>query len=502
VERKDSKHTVATDEHSDLHPGREFVHALAMGQAAVVSRRQKLSATSRADAVRRFVVWALARLEESSLDFAGIEHGDDGDLAMWLDLPRSQRDEFGGPTRVRLRLDALTDVVAGGDGGDDAEGQPVQTRAVMPWLIQQLTAAHVISHAVPLAQPLSVHELTSDFFSAYQVDGGTMHLAGCTLEDRVILGLTYRLRIEKTEPIERDVQVFITPDGTQLDDETVAALGLADRRSITQPPRLHPEELIRLVEVIRQSGDRVRDNALQHDGHAVGDGTDLRRVSCELGGGVFIWCKYAEGKIQFDFGEESASVPFADWACMVRPQPYSCPHTGVKSFHVAQTDDSRIVAAEEIDTCQLSEQRVVRSDLVECDVTGQRVRADLAEICPVTNRHVLPDHMVRCQTCAQQVAPAALAEGDCAACRERARVGRDDERLARILRSFPALAEWGDFQLAETRTSFNLTTSRRLQKLLVVLDKETLTPRHAAVAKRWSKSWQTLSAEELTTILS
>jgi hypothetical protein len=512
VERKDSKHTIDVDQHADLHPGREFAHALALGQAAVVSSRQKLSATSRADAVRRFVVWALARLEESSALYTGIEHGNDGDRAMWLDLPRALRDEFGGPARVWLRLDALTDIAAAGDNDDGdsnsgADDQPAQTRAVLPWLIEQLTKSHVVSHAKPEAQPASVHELANRLFSAYQLDGGTIHLAGCTLEDRVILGLTYRLQIEKTEPVERDVTVFVTPDGAPVDAETIAALDLTDRAAVTRPPRLHPEEMIRLVEVIRQSGDRIRDEELRREGYSVGDGTDLRRVSCELGSGVFIWCKYAEGKIQFDFGEDSAgvpisaSVPFSGWARTVQPQPYDCPHTGVKSFYLAKTDDGRIVAAEQVGTCQASGRRVVRSELVECDATGQSVMADLAEICPVTERPVQPDRMVRCLTCDQRVSPVALAEGTCAACRGRLPVQRDDERLARIVASYPALAHWSDFLLAETLTSYNLTASRRLQKLLVVLEKETLTPLHGATAKRWSKSWQAMSAEELPAML-
>jgi hypothetical protein len=186
---------------------------------------------------------------------------------------------------------------------------------------------------------------------------------------------------------------------------------------------------------------------------------------------------------------------------MVRPQPYSCPYSGVKSFHLARTDDGRIVAADEIGTCQLSGRRILRSELVECDATGQRFAADLAEICPITGRHVLPDQMVSCQTCAQRVAPSALADGDCAACRGRVRVGDDDERLARIREMYPALAEWGDFQLAETYASYNLVASRRLQKLHVVLDKETLTPLYAATARRWSKSWQVITADELAGML-
>ncbi|MCA9101260.1 MAG: hypothetical protein KDA63_08930 [Planctomycetales bacterium] len=500
MERKDSKHSLAAEVPPALRPGREFVHALALSQAAVVSSRQKLSATSRADAVRRFIAWSLARLRESSADFADVEHGNDGELGIWLELPRSQREKFGGSTRVRLRLDALNEIVPADDEMPGDLSRPQQ--AVLPWLIQQLGEAQVITHAVPWAQPASVHEIAKDLFAAYQVDGGTMHLAGCTLEDRVILGLTYRYRVNKTQPNERDVAVFIAPDGALIDDATVAALGLHDRRVITQPPRIHPEELIRLVEVIRQNGDRVRDRELARDGHVAGDGTDLRRVSCELRSGVFIWCKYAEGKIQFDFGDESTSVPFSGWARVVRPQPFHCPYTGVASYHIAQTDDGRIVAADEIETCQLSGRRVLRDELVECAVSGLRVAAELAEACPVTELHVLPEHMVECPMCRQRVAPASLEQGQCATCRSRQRADRDDERLVRILGHYPMLVDWGDVRLSESLTTYNLTISRRLQRLMLVLDKATLAPLHAASARRWSNTWSPLTVDELTDALS
>ncbi|MCA9247546.1 MAG: hypothetical protein KDA42_10535, partial [Planctomycetales bacterium] len=50
-------------------------------------------------------------------------------------------------------------------------------------LVGMLSEQGVAVHARPVVQPQQVHELTSQLFNAYQIENGSVHLAGCRLEE-------------------------------------------------------------------------------------------------------------------------------------------------------------------------------------------------------------------------------------------------------------------------------------------------------------------------------
>ena len=61
---------------------------------------------------------------------------------------------------------------------------------------------------------------------------------------------------------------------------------------------------------------------------------------------AIVWCKYAEGKLQFTIGEGTAELPFAGWARTLAAPPFVCPVSRRESFHLAATDDHRVTVAD------------------------------------------------------------------------------------------------------------------------------------------------------------
>ena len=169
--------------------------------------------------------------------------------------------------------------------------------------------------------------MTPKLFDGYTVDDGRIHLGGCTLEDRPILRLTYRLRPEEPNAQSRLTHVYLGPDYQPVDDELVASLHLDEIEPLPAraPQRLPKEEVEPLVE----AGKRVAEDCLS--------GADVRLIAKAV-----VWCKYAHGKLSFVIGDHSADLPFDGWAQhfandKVDPPMFVCPVSGVKSYHVAAT---------------------------------------------------------------------------------------------------------------------------------------------------------------------
>jgi len=203
-----------------------------------------------------------------------------------------------------------------------------------------------------------------------------------------------------------------------------------------------------------------------------------------------LWCKYARGKLRFTVDEHAADLAFSDWARRLEPPPFVCPHTGQSTFHLAATDDGRIVAADRIETCSETGRRLLADEPVTCEATGRRVAGELAVVCPVTGQHVLQRETVRCGTCGQAVGPASLEQNVCAACRRLEPVTKADPRMARVLDEHPHLDRWNRWRIAETATVYVLTAAGWLKRLLVVVDKESLELRLVATGGRFRSGWR------------
>jgi hypothetical protein len=340
-------------------------------------------------------------------------------------------------------------------------------------------AAATIAHAVPAGQPQSVRDLAAALYGAYTVEGGRVHLGGCRLEDRPLV------RLAPPDAAAGAAPRYAWPDGTQPDAALRQALGVEKLVELAGPPAGHtPAEAEALVESARAAVGARPTNG----GPAAGEAT-------------LVWCKFAEGRIEFVIGERTADVPFAGWARLLaegsaRPPPFVCPASGVESYRGAATDDGRVTAAEAIEACRVSGRRVLAKELETCPATGTRALGEYLVACPVSADRVLKSALVECSSCRQAVAPKAIASGQCAACRELRRVSKDDPRMARVLGELPGLDRWGSWRIAETKRAYVLVATSFVRRLLAVIDKNTLEPLHLATAGRWFSSWSEVPPEQ------
>ncbi len=330
------------------------------------------------------------------------------------------------------------------------------------------------AYAVPADQPDSVHEIAGRLFGAYEIDGGNVQLAGCSLEGRL-----FWLAEAGSPP--QALKVYLDANGEETDVVLVEQLGMARLGELEKPLELIDSEQVALIESMarRVAAERLAD----YD----------PSVPVAL---TALWCKFAEGKLRFVLGESSADLPFSGWARTIEAPPFICPYTGLETFHVAATDDGRIAAVEAIETCQVSGERVLIDDLETCAVSGRRAAKELVEACPVTGQHILGDMMVCCGTCGQDVSPASLHRNQCAACRKLLPVAKDDPRMARVLHEHPLLDRWHRWRISETATVYILVAAGWFRKLLAVVDKDSLELKLLGTANRLATGWNVIEPSQ------
>ena len=71
-----------------------------------------------------------------------------------------------------------------------------------------------LSHVAPAEQPTSVAEIAEILFPAYSVDNGRVSLAGCALEDRLVLQLVY-------EHGSQGLEVYLNAEGKEVDGQPI-----------------------------------------------------------------------------------------------------------------------------------------------------------------------------------------------------------------------------------------------------------------------------------------
>lgn len=335
-----------------------------------------------------------------------------------------------------------------------------------------------VTHVAPVGQPNSVCQLTERLFPAYTVDGGKVHLAGCEVQDRLFLRLTFG-------PSDSPQTTYLDSRGDPVPDDLLDRLGLREATRLERPPVDAAAEIRRLAEIgVRRATESL----------------DLV-APCLEAEVTAIWCKYVEGKLRFSVGDFTADLPFAGWARTLAPPPYACPHTGRETFHVAITDDGRFLAADAVAACAVTGRRLAVDELAVCSYTGKRVAPDQVERCPLTGQLVLRTEIVACESCRQRVSPATLERGVCAACRQVRPVSKADPRLARLLTEHPTLDRWRTWRLSETETVYVLVAAGLVKRLLVVVDKESLDIKVLATGNRLTRAWRQVESQQIQFVL-
>lgn len=415
--------------------------------------------------------WSAAHLKLSLDETDGVAH---------LELPEDDREAFGGAAEISLRM-----------GSDAASGEPIDGDSRFGrWLIARLKASGPTLHARPCGQPLSVNDIMARMFTAYEVDGGTTHLAGCELTDHPFLRLTFAAS-EK----DRVNHVFVAPDGSTVNDEVVRSLGLDQVEPITEsPPRLDETGLRSLV----AAGRRIAAKQASQRNPVATVAEPLAITA--------VWIRHVDGRLQFTIGDATSTHDFSGWAKLLVPQPFTARSSGVKTFRLSATDDGRIDATDEIAVCQQSGRRVLRQDLVTCSVTGQQVLPEFTETCAVTGLPTLRAEFAKCPHCRQRVSKGALEPsgggyGRCQACRQLTRIRKDDPRLVWVLGEHPGLDQWNRWQLAETETVYITQAASLTKRLLAVVDKETLAIRYLATGGLINTGWAEQTGEDRDELL-
>jgi hypothetical protein len=344
------------------------------------------------------------------------------------------------------------------------------------WLVERLRNSALPLTAVAAHQPVSVHELTGKLYAPYQVEGGHTSLAGCNLEDRPFLRLTY-FNPNADTPECQLKHVFADSDGRLLDARLHDGLELHDLKPLrSRSSRVAPSVLDDWKNVTRQQCETP-------------DSRDAELLATTL-----VWCKYVEAKLAFTIGRKSVELVAEGWARFFAdqqlvPPPYTCPLTGKSSYHLAATDDGQITVAEAIATCDESGQRVLESELETCSVTGQRVLTAYLQRCPVSEQPVLRSALARCDICQQDVSPLVLSDGRCSVCRGIKPIKKDDPRMARVLGEYPKLDRWKFWRMAESQSVYVMYAASFVKRLLLVVDKHTLDVLRLASGGRFSRRW-------------
>jgi hypothetical protein len=344
------------------------------------------------------------------------------------------------------------------------------------WLRDRLRRSKVPLSAVAAQQPVSVHELTDKLYAPYRVDGGHASLAGCNLEDRPFLRLTY-LNPQADSPNRQLKHVFADADGRLLNASLHDDLALHDLKPLPgRSRRVASSVLDEWREVTRQQSESA-------DSH-VG----------ELLATTLVWCKYVEAKLSFTIGRQSVELMAEGWAKLfadeqLKPPPYTCPLTGKSSYHLAATDDGQITVADAIVSCDESAKRVLDSELETCAVTGQRVLATYLRNCPISAQPVLHSALERCDMCQQAVSPLTINDGRCSVCRGITPIKKDDPRMARVLGEYPKLDRWKFWRLAEGESIYAMVAASLVKRLLLIVDKSTLEVTRLASGARFSRRW-------------
>ena len=489
-------------------------------------------------AAERFTLWAAQQL--------GLDVGDDGAGRFWLDVPTESQADFEGSQRIWFTFDQELY----SQSRDEAMELAAPGGRLISWLVNQVRLLGNVAHAAPADQLASVHEISGRLFPAYRLEGGTVRLAGCTLDDRLVLRFTFRLRLEGLEPRDELVDVLLGDDGQPLTEEARSRLGLGQLVPFERPARLNESKLEWLIETGMQLAEERRreaedlgmaeltprrhveerqladyfsktrtdvaeslsedlspeERAAVAEQLATLDAQFQRRLAglderysvhgrIELVATTLIWCKHASGKLRFSFGPQTTDLAFADWARSLEPPPWVCPHTGRASHHLISTDDGLITAAEEVDRCEQTGRLVLRRELGICAVTGRSVLREFLSECPVSGETLLTDQLVACSECRQQVSPNAIEQRRCTACRTRLEVAKTDPRMALVFGEHPKLEAGRGWSLSETSTVYNLAAAGFFKRLLIVLDKRSLEVLHLATGSRLSSSWTPIPLE-------
>jgi len=407
-----------------------------------------------------FTLWALSVIDMT------VEKDGERFFAM---LPKPhQRSEFNGAHRVQFTFDP-----AAGRGG--AFERVTAQSPLFRWISRKIGDIGKAIHVCPSAQPVSVAEVAPALFDAYTIDRGKAQLAGCRLEERPLLRLTFRYSTENNGVFDSVKHRFVDREGNELAPEFIDPMQLLD----LAPPNRKSAPLA--------DADLDQWIAKSHDNSAG------EEVICA----TVIWCKYAEGKIAFHVRGQIAELPFSNWARLLTDVPdaapaFVCPHSGKRSHNITSTDDGRITVAEAVGVCEETGRQVLATELARCEATGALVLEKTLHECPVSRRLVKDSSLEDCKSCKQKVSPMSNAGGVCEACRRPEKVAPTDQRILALQEKHDEFKRFRHWSISETATSRIFQTSTLTKRWLIVENRESNELNHFRHGSKWNSKWRDL----------
>ena len=347
-------------------------------------------------------------------------------------------------------------------------------------LAQRLARCETLPCAVPRTDIQRVSEFASHLYQPYHVDGGTVRLAGCTLENRFFFRVT---NIDASDASVSLSHEWFDAEGNRVEPELQSVLGL---EALVCPPRPIPRQAI--PRPPKQLGR--------------GDAGDTDTESDVVVAAVAV--KWASGKLEFVHESRSVFLEFAGWAQALRRDPgllppYVCPETGQQGYDLLRTATGELTVREAVGRCAVSGEWHLLTNLGTCVVSGLQVARELLEVCPISQELLLPQEFTRCQMCGEPVSPLVIAGGRCRACRQMESVEGDDPRIATIVQAFPEARTLGRWKMAETDTTLIAIGTRWWGEWLFVVDRSSQALRRLARRKRWQRRWQPVQGDWPTT---
>jgi hypothetical protein len=336
----------------------------------------------------------------------------------------------------------------------------------------------VVCHSVLSNQPQSVHEISAWLYAPYQIDGGTIRLAGCALED---IGIVL---VPSSSP-DQTPQLFYV-DGDKCDAKLFDQLELDRVENVNGLDFVIAQPSAR-----RRYESRIGALLIEHQ---------LRQKENIS----VVWCKWAAGKLVIEIGSQIEEFPFEGWARQfvegpLRPPPFECKRTKLRSYHVTSDDEGTITVPDAIEQCELSGKRVVRSKLVSCVVTGTKALPGMLWQCPVSGEYLVDQKKLSCRSCRRPTNPKSLRLRLCLACRNLKPASLENDRFREVLERFPGLQKCTHVKVGEAGHRIVLVTKLDSKRIKLSIDRKS---EFTAQVSKWPMGFRAMTSQQVQKWLS
>lgn len=294
-------------------------------------------------------------------------------------------------------------------------------QAVIGWLrqstVDQANRSGGAFESEPNCEPTTIHEIAGALLKPFEVRGGQVRLAGCTLDESA------HLRIGWADESGKLAYRYLSSSGQQLEPGEIAKRGFGDLHTV--PNRLRASDRAGIASWVKLACDGLTHQQL----------VDV----------TVMWSRRAAGKIVVQFASgRSVSIPFDGWAReyadgSLQPPKFHCSTSGLDSYHLVELDDGSITVAEAIGRCEVSGIELFRDALATCHLTGKLVNKDLLAQCSVTGHLALKDSLEECLWCGQSSLPGVIFSGVCKRCLGRETMKVNEPSLQKLLQRNPQL---------------------------------------------------------------